>query len=103
MTKPYAEVIGDPIGHSKSPLIHGFWIAELGLDAAYRAAHVSAAALPDYFESRRADPAWRGCNITLPHKQTALALVEDRGHGDVNQQCEHSSVSRNTSTIFKLR
>src|SRR3546814_7271219 len=36
MTLPYAEVIGDPIAHSKSPLIHGFWLAKLGIDAAYR-------------------------------------------------------------------
>lgn len=75
----YAEVIGDPIKQSKSPLMHGFWIEALGLDAAYRAQHVTAEQLPAYFEARRADPAWRGCNITVPHKQAALDLVEDRG------------------------
>jgi shikimate dehydrogenase len=79
MTACYAEVIGDPIKHSKSPLIHGFWIDALGLDAEYRAHHVTAEGLATYFEQRRADPAWRGCNITLPHKETALDLVEDRG------------------------
>ena len=36
----YAEVIGDPIKHSKSPLIHGFWLKALGLDGEYRATHV---------------------------------------------------------------
>jgi len=76
---PYAEVIGDPIAHSKSPLIHGFWLEALGIDAEYRATHVTPEALAGYFETRRADPAWRGCNITLPHKQAALDLVEDRG------------------------
>jgi len=79
MTAIYAEVIGDPIKHSKSPLIHGFWIEALGLDAVYRAHHVTPDALPAYFAARRDDPAWRGCNITIPHKQTALDLVEDRG------------------------
>lgn len=79
MTAFYAEVIGDPIGHSKSPAIHGFWIDALGLDAEYRAQHVTPGGLPAYFEERRADPAWRGCNITIPHKQAALDLVEDRG------------------------
>jgi len=79
MTAPYAEVIGDPINHSKSPLIHGFWIDALGLDATYRAHHVTPEALPAYFAARRDDPAWRGCNITIPHKQAALDLVEDRG------------------------
>ncbi|KQM62496.1 shikimate dehydrogenase [Sphingomonas sp. Leaf17] len=78
-TRPYAEVIGDPIAHSKSPLIHGFWLEVLGIDADYRATHVTPEALPGYFAQRRADPHWRGCNITIPHKLAALDHVEDRG------------------------
>jgi shikimate dehydrogenase len=76
---PYAEVIGDPIAHSKSPLIHGFWLEALGIHAEYRATHVTPDGLADYFAARRADPAWRGCNVTIPHKQAALDHVEDRG------------------------
>jgi shikimate dehydrogenase len=79
MTRPYAEVIGDPVAQSKSPLIHGFWLKALGIDAEYRATRVSPEGLGDYFASRRADPAWRGCNITIPHKQASLDFVEDRG------------------------
>lgn len=79
MTRPYAEVIGDPIAHSKSPLIHGFWLETLGIDAEYRRRHVRADELGSYFEARRADPAWRGCNITVPHKEAALAFVPDPG------------------------
>lgn len=79
MSRSYAEVIGDPIAQSKSPLIHGFWLDALGIDAEYRRNLVTAAELPGYFEQRRADPAWRGCNITMPHKLAALDLVEDRG------------------------
>jgi len=75
----YAEVIGDPISHSKSPLIHGFWLKALGLDGEYRATHVTPEGLADYFAARKADPDWLGCNITIPHKETALAFVEDRG------------------------
>lgn len=75
----YAEVIGDPIAQSKSPLIHGFWLKQLGIEAEYRRAHVKPEELAGYFESRKADPDWRGCNITLPHKQAALEFVEDRG------------------------
>jgi shikimate dehydrogenase len=76
---PYAEVIGDPIGHTKSPAIHGFWLDALDIDAEYRATHVTPDGLAAYFDTRRADPAWRGCNITIPHKQAALDHVEDRG------------------------
>ena len=75
----YAEVIGDPIAQSKSPMIHGFWLQALGLDGAYRATRVAADGLADYFAARRANPDWLGCNITLPHKEAALAFVEDRG------------------------
>ena len=79
MTRRYAEVIGDPIAHSKSPIIHGFWLASLGIEADYRAFHVTASALPGYFAARMADPDWCGCNITIPHKITALDHVADPG------------------------
>ncbi|CAN5364769.1 shikimate dehydrogenase [soil metagenome] len=75
----YAEVIGDPIGHSKSPLIHGFWIEALGLDARYERRHVLPGDLAGYFAERRGDRDWRGCNITIPHKQAALDHVGDPG------------------------
>lgn len=76
MTTPYAEVIGDPIAQSKSPAIHNFWLAKLGIDAAYRAAHVRPAELADYLGQRRADPLWRGCNVTMPHKQAVMGLLD---------------------------
>lgn len=75
MTLPYAEVIGDPIAQSKSPKIHGFWLAKLGIEADYRAAHVTAEALSDYIAARREDPLWRGCNVTMPHKQAVMPLL----------------------------
>lgn len=76
MGTPYAEVIGDPIGHSKSPTIHGFWLKALGLDGDYRATQVKAEALPAFFAERRGDLDWRGCNITVPHKQAVMAFVD---------------------------
>lgn len=76
MTRPYAEVIGDPIGHSKSPVMHGFWLERLGIDAEYRRTHVLGADLAFFIESRRADPDWRGCNVTIPHKQAVMPLLD---------------------------
>ena len=73
---PYAEVIGDPIAQSKSPAIHNFWLAKLGLEAGYRARHVTAAGLAEYLAGRRDDPAWRGCNVTMPHKQAILSILD---------------------------
>ena len=75
----YAEVIGDPIGHSKSPMIHGFWLDALGIAGEYRAVEVTPENLAGYFTKRSVDPDWLGCNITIPHKVTALAFVDDRG------------------------
>ncbi|MFM7347954.1 MAG: shikimate dehydrogenase [Erythrobacter sp.] len=77
MTRPYAEVIGDPIAQSKSPKIHAFWLGKLGIDADYRACHVTPEALPDYIAARRGDPLWRGCNVTMPHKQAVMPLLDD--------------------------
>jgi shikimate dehydrogenase len=75
----YAEVIGDPISHSKSPLIHGFWLDALGIDAEYRAQHVTPAGLAEYLDARAADPLWRGCNVTIPHKIDVIDHVGDPG------------------------
>lgn len=81
MNRPYAEVIGDPITHSKSPLIHNFWLGKLGIDAEYRACHVRPSELQDYFARRRGDAAWRGCNVTIPHKESVAALVDEADGG----------------------
>jgi shikimate dehydrogenase len=75
----YAEVIGDPISHSKSPLIHRFWLKKLGIVADYRAHHVQSDGLGRYIEQRSSDLEWRGCNVTIPHKQAVLDHVADPG------------------------
>lgn len=79
MTVPYAEVIGDPIDHSKSPLIHKFWLEKCGIDGDYRSCHVRPDDLPDFIARRRVDPDWRGCNVTIPHKIAVMDLVDDPG------------------------
>jgi len=76
MRTAYAEVIGDPISHSKSPLIHNFWLNELAIDAEYRACHVLPGDLEVYFAERRQDPDWRGCNVTIPHKEAVGAFLD---------------------------
>ena len=72
----YAEVIGDPIAHSKSPLIHGFWLAKLGIAAGYGATHVAPDALAAFIAGRRGDPLWCGCNVTIPHKQAVMTWLD---------------------------
>ena len=89
MTRPYAEVIGDPVAHSKSPRMHRFWLDQLGLAADYRAHRVAADELEPYLNDRRRDPTWRGCNVTIPLKQSVIPHMsalgpEARGIGAVN-------------------
>jgi shikimate dehydrogenase len=74
-----AHVIGDPIGHSKSPLIQNYWIEKLGLNAFYCAQHIVPEALENYLEAMRERDDWAGCNVTIPHKIQVLDLVDDPG------------------------
>jgi shikimate dehydrogenase len=73
---PYAEVIGDPIAQSKSPIMHGFWLERLGLAGRYGRSHVLPGRLEQFLADRRDDPRWRGCNVTLPHKQAVMPLLD---------------------------
>ena len=72
---PSAGVIGWPIAHSKSPLIHRFWLGKLGLDGDYGRFPVEAARLGD---AVRALPAlgMRGVNVTAPHKAAVMAHLD---------------------------
>lgn len=72
----YAEVIGDPIAQSKSPAIHNFWLGKLGIDAEYRACHVTDEGLAGYLAARREDADWRGCSVTMPHKQAIMPHLD---------------------------
>lgn len=76
MGTAWAEVIGDPIAQSKSPVIHRFWLDALGMDGDYRRCHVTTDGLGDYLAERRHDGSWRGCNVTMPHKQAILPLLD---------------------------
>ena len=76
-----AGVMGYPIGHSRSPLLHGYWLARHGIDGAY----VPLSVAPENFKSALlALPhlGFRGCNITVPHKQSALQLLTNIGEVD---------------------
>ncbi len=76
MSKPYAEVIGDPIAQSKSPAIHDFWLRKLDIEGEYRARLVRSDDVAEYLAARRADSDWRGCNVTMPHKQAVMAHLD---------------------------
>ncbi len=103
MTGLYAEVIGDPIAQSKSPMIHRFWLGKLGIEADYSACRVRPDELEDYIGRRREDPLWQGCNVTMPHKIAILDHVTDPGNvrasiGAVNTVIRQNGVLMGTNT-----
>lgn len=72
---PRACVIGDPIAHSRSPLIHGFWLAALGINGSYTREHVTAYGLPGFITRLRRGE-YVGANVTVPHKEAVCGLVD---------------------------
>ena len=70
-----AFVIGHPIAHSRSPLIHGTWLRNYGIDGSYEAIDVEPAALPSLFERLR-NGEFAGGNVTIPHKEAVFALCD---------------------------
>lgn len=75
---PRAFVIGHPIGHSRSPLIHGYWLDTADLKGSYEPVEVAPADLPAFIAALR-DGASNFCggNVTIPHKENVLDLVDD--------------------------
>ena len=68
-------VVGWPVKHSRSPLIHNYWIRLHGLAAEYRREEIAPEAFPEFI-SNLAAHGYVGANITLPHKEAALELSE---------------------------
>ncbi|MFV0295455.1 MAG: shikimate dehydrogenase [Hyphomicrobiaceae bacterium] len=75
MTK--AAVIGWPIAHSRSPLIHGYWLEQYGIDGSYTKIAVEPDAVTEFLGGLAAQ-GLAGCNVTLPHKEAAFRFAEEK-------------------------
>ncbi len=75
MTKPTACIIGWPVSHSRSPLIHRYWLRELGIDGDYVPAPVEPDRI-DAFLAGFADSGFVGGNVTVPYKEHAYRAAE---------------------------
>ncbi len=67
-------VIGWPIAHSRSPLIHNYWLKKYGIDAVYEKKAVEPENVA-HFIANLATSEFIGCNVTIPHKETAFQAV----------------------------
>lgn len=76
MTVPRAFVIGHPIAHSRSPVLHKYWLKTYGLAGSYEAFDIAPDRLEPFIGTLRAG-AFVGGNVTLPHKQAVRALCDE--------------------------
>ena len=77
MTLRRACVMGHPVAHSRSPMIHGYWLKALGIEGAYELKDL----LPEEFGSfvqNLNGHGYVGGNVTIPHKEAAYRLVAAR-------------------------
>ena len=68
-------VMGWPVGHSLSPVLHGHWLARYGITGSYEAIPVTPDDLPVALAGL-AEQGFLGVNLTVPHKEAAMALVD---------------------------
>ena len=72
-----AFVTGHPIGHSRSPMIHGHWLREAGIDGSYQAVDVAPQDFADFLKSvADGSSGFAGGNVTIPHKPAAFELAD---------------------------
>ena len=72
---PLAGVIGSPIAHSRSPALHGYWLQRYGLKGFYIPMDVAQADLGRVLQTLPL-MGFVGLNVTIPHKETVLALAD---------------------------
>lgn len=70
-----AFICGHPVGHSRSPLIHGHWLDQHGIAGTYERVDVAPDALAGFL-ARIEDSGFVGGNVTVPHKELAARLVD---------------------------
>jgi shikimate dehydrogenase len=74
---PKACVMGHPVAHSRSPMIHGYWLRTLGIPGAYELKDLAPEAFPEFLTHLEAH-GFVGGNVTVPHKEAAFRLVDRR-------------------------
>jgi shikimate dehydrogenase len=83
--RPRAFVTGYPIKHSRSPLIHGYWLRTLELAGSYRPHEVAPDNFPAFIESiKNGSSGFAGGNVTIPHKEMAFQLAD--GPDELSQE-----------------
>ena len=85
-------VLGSPIAHSLSPVLHRAGYASVGLDWSYAAHEVTEQGLPGFLDGL--DDRWRGLSLTMPLKRTVIPLLDDLSPGVVLAQAANTVILR---------
>lgn len=75
MPRNRAFVMGHPIGHSRSPMLHGYWLERMGIEASYERLDVPPADVEAFFRAYR-DEGWIGGNVTVPNKSAVIPFLD---------------------------
>ena len=70
-------VIGWPVAHSRSPLIHGYWLQKYGIEGSYTKEAVAPENVAQFLAAL-GQRGFVGCNVTVPHKEQAFAVAAER-------------------------
>src|SRR3954463_11054294 len=88
--KKHCAVLGSPVEHSLSPVMHRAAYDELGLSWSYDAIEMTSEALPGFLDGL--DVSWRGLSLTMPLKRTVVPLLDSLD--------EHAARSQAVNTVL---
>ena len=71
-----AAVIGFPISHSWSPIIHNYWLKEYNLPGEYEKIEIKPADLKSFIFDKKNDNEFAGLNVTIPHKESVAKICD---------------------------
>ena len=99
MTLKKAGVIGFPIHHSKSPVIHNYWLKKYDIPAQYDAFEVKPEELEKFVFSLR-ERNFAGINVTVPHKVAVMKLMDELSPAAQKAGAVNTVIVRKDGTLF---
>ncbi|MBO4521254.1 MAG: shikimate dehydrogenase [Alphaproteobacteria bacterium] len=99
MTLKKAGVIGFPIHHSKSPIIHNYWLKKYGIRAVYDAFEIKSEELEKFVFSLK-EKDFSGINVTVPHKVAVMKLMDELSAAAQKAGAVNTVIVREDGTLF---